>query len=73
MFEVPFSFQIPQVTFVCWLVVRDDENQEPDHAENGQEKDQQKPSNEEVGGPLLFRPGVGDAEGRDEGLGQPGE
>ena len=54
-------------------MVGSDEHKEPDHAEDDEHNNQQEASNEQVGESLLFRAGMGDAKGGDEGFGEPGE
>jgi hypothetical protein len=53
--------------------MRDRQNQETYNAEHKNEDAQQEATNKQVGHPLVFGPGMGDAEGSDERLGEPRE
>lgn len=53
--------------------MRDCKNQEPDYAEDNNEDAQQAASNQQIGHPLVFGSRMGDAEGGNKCLGEPGE
>ena len=57
----------------CELAVGDGEEQESYDSEDYQENAEENTSNEEVGHSLLLGAGMGNAEGGDEGFGEPGE